>query len=85
MNPIIGLILLPIIFFFIGFLFKKVRPYYRPVEFVFTVMILAILGLLLAFGSALFSDFTFFIQVGLIHVTIYVSFAFIGLLTNKLV
>ncbi|HAX73943.1 MAG TPA: hypothetical protein DCY20_10510 [Firmicutes bacterium] len=81
---VIGSIILPIVFYFIGFLFKKLRPHYKPIEFVLVVMILSMLGLFVAFGTSIFGDMVFFIQIALMHVIIYVGFAFTGLLTRRL-
>ena len=84
MMPVIFFFIVPVIFFFIGFLFKKFRPYYKPIEFILFTMVLAVISVVLAFGSTLFVTMQFFIQAMLMYVTIYLVFAFMGLATDKI-
>lgn len=80
----ISLIIFPILFFIEGFVFKLFRPYYRPIEFVLFNTLASVLALMLAFGSSLFYTMPYFIKMSLIHIAIYLIFAFVGLLTRKL-
>ena len=47
-------------------------------------MVLAVISVVLAFGSTLFVTMQFFIQAMLMYVTIYLVFAFMGLATDKI-
>lgn len=80
----LGLVIFPMLFFMIGFLFKVFRPYYKPAEFVFFNMMAAMIALVVANGSTLFITMSFFIQMALLHVGIYLAFAFVGLLTQNI-
>ena len=80
----LGLVIFPMLFFMIGFLFKVFRPYYKPAEFVFFNMMAAMIALVVANGSTLFITIPFFIQMALLHVGIYLVFAFVGLLTQNI-
>ncbi len=80
----LGLVVFPIIFFMIGFLFKVFRPYYTPVEFVFFNMIAAMVALVVSNGATLFITIPYFVQMALLHVGIYLVFAFVGLLTQNM-
>ena len=80
----IALIILPILFFIEGFVFKLFKPHYRPIEFVLFNMVASVLSLMLAFGSSLFYTMSYFIKMSLIHIAIYLVFAFVGLLTRKM-
>lgn len=68
----------------IGFLFKVFRPYYKPAEFVFVNMMTAMIALVVANGATLFMTIPFFVQMALLHVGIYLAFAFVGLLTQNI-
>lgn len=81
---IFALVVFPIIFFIIGFVFKLFKPHYRPIEFVLMNIVLSVLALMLSFGSALFYSIPYFIKMSLIHIAINFVFAFMGVLTNKL-
>ena len=81
---IVALIIFPILFFIEGFVFKLFRPYYRPIEFVLFNTVASVLALMLAFGSSLFYSMPYFIKMSLIHIGIYLIFAFVGLMTRKL-
>ena len=72
----LGLVIFPMLFFMIGFLFKVFRPYYKPAEFVFVNMMTAMIALVVANGATLFME--------LLHVGIYLAFAFVGLLTQNI-
>ena len=80
----LGLVIFPMLFFMIGFLFKVLRPYYKPAEFVFFNMIAAMIALVVANGATLFTTIPFFVQMALLHVGIYLAFAFVGLLTQNI-
>lgn len=80
----VALIIFPILFFIEGFVFKLFKPYYRPIEFVLFNMVASVLALMLAFGSSLFYTMPYFIKMSLIHIAIYLVFAFVGLLTRKM-
>lgn len=80
----VALIIFPILFFIEGFVFKLFRPYYRPIEFVLFNTVASVLALMLAFGSSLFYSMPYFIKMSLIHIGIYLIFAFVGLMTRKL-
>lgn len=80
----VALIIFPILFFIEGFVFKLFRPYYRPIEFVLFNTVASVLALMLAFGSTLFYSMPYFIKMSLIHIGIYLIFAFVGLMTRKL-
>ena len=80
----LGLVVFPIIFFMIGFLFKVFRPYYTPVEFVFFNMIAAMVALVVSNRATLFITIPYFVQMALLHVGIYLVFAFVGLLTQNM-
>lgn len=80
----LALIIFPILFFIEGFVFKLFRPYYRPIEFVLFNTVASVLALMLAFGSSLFYSMPYFIKMSLIHIGIYLVFAFVGLMTRKL-
>lgn len=80
----VALIIFPILFFMEGFVFKLFRPYYRPIEFVLFNTVASVLALMLAFGSSLFYSMPYFIKMSLIHIGIYLIFAFVGLMTRKL-
>ena len=79
----VALIIFPILFFIEGFVFKLFRPYYRPIEFVLFNTVASVLALMLAFGSTLFYSMPYFIKMSLIHIGIYLIFAFVGLMTRK--
>ncbi len=80
----VALIIFPILFFIEGFVFKLFRSYYRPIEFVLFNTVASVLALMLAFGSSLFYSVPYFIKMSLIHIGIYLIFAFVGLMTRKL-
>ena len=80
----LGLVIFPMLFFMIGFLFKVFPPYYKPAEFVFFNMIAAMIALVVANGATLFMTIPFFVQMALLHVGIYLAFAFVGLLTQNI-
>ena len=80
----VALIIFPILFFIEGFVFKLFRSYYRPIEFVLFNTVASALALMLAFGSSLFYSVPYFIKMSLIHIGIYLIFAFVGLMTRKL-
>ena len=80
----LGLVIFPMLFFMIGFLFKVFRPYYKPAEFVFVNMMTAMIALVVANGATLFMTIPFFVQMALLHVGIYLAFAFVGLLTQNI-
>ena len=80
----LGLVIFPMLFLMIGFLFKVFRPYYKPAEFVFFNMIAAMIALVVANGATLFMTIPFFVQMALLHVGIYLAFAFVGLLTQNI-
>lgn len=80
----VALIIFPILFFIEGSVFKLFRPYYRPIEFVLFNTVASVLALMLAFGSSLFYSMPYFIKMSLIHIGIYLIFAFVGLMTRKL-
>ena len=80
----LGLIIFPILFFMVGFLFKVFRPYYKPIEFVMFNMIASVIALVVANGATLFANILFFFQMALLHVTIYLIFSFVGLATYNL-
>ena len=80
----LGLVVFPILFFIAGFLFKVVRPYYTPIEFVGFNMVASIIALVIANGVTLFITISFFIQMVLLHVGIYFTFAFVGLATQNI-
>ena len=77
---IFALVVFPIVFFIIGFVFKLFKPHYRPIEFV----LVSVLALMLSFGSSLFYTIPYFIKMSLIHIAINFVFAFMGVLTYKL-
>lgn len=79
-----GLIVFPMLFFMIGFLFKVFRPYYTPLEFVFFNIITSMVILVVLNGATLFITMSYFIQMALLHIGVYLAFAFGGLLTRKL-
>lgn len=81
---IFALVVFPIVFFILGFVFKLVRPHYTPIEFVLVNIVLSMLTLMLSFGSSLFYNIPYFIQMSLIHIGINLVFAFMGVLTYKL-
>ena len=81
---IFALIVFPIVFFILGFVFKLFRPYYTPIEFVLVNVVLSMLTLMLSFGSSLFYTIPYFIKMSLIHIGINFVFAFMGVLTYKL-
>lgn len=80
----LGLIIFPILFFMVGFLFKVFRPYYKPIEFVMFNMIASVIALVVANGATLFANILFFVQMALLHVAIYLIFSFVGLATYNL-
>ena len=80
----LGLVIFPMLFFMIGFLFKVFRPYSKPAEFVFVNMMTAMIALVVANGATLFMTIPFFVQMALLHVGIYLAFAFVGLLTQNI-
>lgn len=80
----LGLVIFPMLFFMVGFLFKVFRPYYKPAEFVFFNMIAAMIALVITNGATLFMTIPFFVQMALLHVGIYLAFAFVGLLTQNI-
>ena len=80
----LGLVIFPMLFLMIGFLVKVFRPYYKPAEFVFFNMIAAMIALVVANGATLFMTIPFFVQMALLHVGIYLAFAFVGLLTQNI-
>ena len=80
----LGLIIFPILFFMVGFLFKVFRPYYKPVEFVMFNMIASVIALVVAIGATLFANILFFVQMALLHVIVYLIFSFVGLATYNL-
>lgn len=80
----LGLVIFPMLFFMIGFLFKVLRPYYKPAEFVFFNMVASVIALVIANGATLFITIPFFIQMVLLHVGIYLVFAFVGLATQNI-
>ena len=80
----LGLVIFPMLFFMIGFLFKVFHPYYKPAEFVFFNMMAAMIALVVANGTTLFMTIPFFVQMALLHVGIYLAFAFVGLLTQNI-
>ena len=80
----LGLVIFPMLFFMIGFLFMVFRPYYKPAEFVFVNMMTAMIALVVANGATLFMTIPFFVQMALLHVGIYLAFAFVGLLTQNI-
>ena len=80
----LGLVIFPMLFFMIGFLFKVFRPDYKPAEFVFVNMMTAMIALVVANGATLFMTIPFFVQMALLHVGIYLAFAFVGLLTQNI-
>lgn len=80
----LGLVIFPMLFFMIGFLFKVLRPYYKPAEFVFFNMVASVIALVIANGATLFITIPFFIQMALLHVGIYLVFAFVGLATQNI-
>ncbi len=82
MMLMISFFIVPMIFFFIGFLFKKFRPYYRPIEFVLVILILSMITVLATYGSQLFVSMLLFIQIMLMYTIIFFVFAFMGLLTD---
>ena len=47
----LGLVIFPMLFFMIGFLFKVFHPYYKPAEFVFFNMMAAMIALVVANGT----------------------------------
>ena len=49
---IFALVVFPIVFFILGFVFKLVRPHYTPIEFVLVNIVLSMLTLMLSFGAA---------------------------------
>ena len=59
----LGLVIFPMLFFMIGFLFKVFRPYYKPAEFVFFNMMVAMVALVVANGATLFTTIPFFVQM----------------------
>lgn len=80
----LGLVIFPILFFIVGFLFKVIRPYYTPIEFVGFNMVASVIALVIANGATLFITIPFFVQMALLHVGIYLAFAFVGLLTQNI-
>ena len=62
----LGLVIFPMLFFMIGFLFKVFRPYYKPAEFVFFNMMAAMVALVVANGATLFMTIPFFVQMALL-------------------
>ena len=80
----LGLIIFPILFFMVGFLFKVFRPYYKPVEFVIFNMIASVIALVVANGATLFVNMVYFVQMALLHVVVYLIFSFVGLGTYNL-
>ena len=79
----LGLVIFPMLFFMIGFLFKVFRPYYKPAEFVFVNMMTAMIALVVANGATLFMTIPFFVQMALLHVGIYLAFSFDGWFNNR--
>ena len=72
----LGLIIFPILFFMVGFLFKVFRPYYKPIEFVMFNMIASVIALVIANGATLFANILFFVQMALLHFAIDLIFSF---------
>lgn len=78
----LGLVIFPILFFIVGFLFKVIRPYYTKIEFVLFNVIVSVIALIIANASMLFLTFSFFVQMMFLHVGIYLFFSFMGLGTQ---
>ena len=82
MMPMIAFFLVPVLFYFLGFFFRK-NSNFHPLTFILMTMILGIACVVMTFGSQLFLTMSFFVDAMCTYVSIYFVFAIIGVLTEN--